>query len=138
MATGWKAMLIALVLVDIVLVCGRAAAVDHPRPPSEQGPPPSAQALLDEAQRHFAERRHAHAVYGFRGALARCAAGAEEGCAQDQLMNHRFTLVRALRAMGHFHLARHEPRLGSRFCTKNGISGGTSRASIPYLVAHTS
>ena len=26
--------------------------------------------------------------------------------------------------------------LGSRFCTKNVISKGTSRASLPYLVAH--
>ena len=29
-------------------------------------------------------------------------------------------------------------RLGSRFCTKNMISEGTNRASLPYLVAHTS
>ena len=28
--------------------------------------------------------------------------------------------------------------LGSRFCTKNMISEGTSRASLPYLAAHTS
>ena len=28
--------------------------------------------------------------------------------------------------------------LDSRFCTKNMISEGTSRASLPYLVAHMS
>ena len=53
--------------------------------------------------------------------------------------------ISALEAGGFADIAAHEAFcaagdcviLGSSFCTKNMISEGTSRASLPYLAAHT-